>query len=166
MPRKYKKRVSDKEIARKNIKKKKVENGFILNLKYLCIMGVAFVLAGFVALQLYLSSQPPIKNLEQFKPNIVTKFYSHDGEIIKTFTAYTFSKVELKDIPEELKEAIIATEDKNFYHHQGYDVLGLVRSSIQNIIAGKVVQGASTITQQFYFYQMKKLFLVKSRNWL
>ena len=148
MPRKYKKRVSDKEIARKNIKKKKVENGFISNLKYLCIMGVAFVLAGFVALQLYLSSQPPIKNLEQFKPNIVTKFYSHDGEIIKTFTAYTFSKVELKDIPEELKEAIIATEDKNFYHHQGYDVLGLVRSSIQNIIAGKVVQGASTITQQ------------------
>ena len=148
MPRKYKKRVSDKELARKNVKKQKIENEFIANLKFLFIMFAAFVLAGFVALQLYLSSQPPIKNLEQFKPNIVTKFYSHDGEIIKTFTAYTFSKVELKDIPEELKEAIIATEDKNFYHHQGYDIVGLVRSSIQNIIARKVVQGASTITQQ------------------
>lgn len=148
MPRKYKKKMSDKEIARKNVKKQKIENEFIANLKFMLMMCVAFVLAGFVALQLYLSSQPPIKNLEQFKPNIVTKFYSHDGEIIKTFTAYTFSKVELKDIPEELKEAIIATEDKNFYHHQGYDIVGLVRSSVQNILARKVVQGASTITQQ------------------
>ena len=148
MAKKYKKRVSDKEIARRNIKKKKMDSDFISNLKMLCIVGAAFVLAGFASLQLYLSSQPPIKNLEQFKPNIVTKFYSSDGEVIKTFTAYTFSKIELKDVPEELKEAIIATEDKNFYRHGGYDIFGLVRSTIQNIIAGRVVQGASTITQQ------------------
>ena len=69
-------------------------------------------------------------------------------EVIKTFTAYTFSKIELKDVPEELKEAIIATEDKNFYRHGGYDIFGLVRSTIQNVLAGRVVQGASTITQQ------------------
>ena len=148
MAKKRKKRVSDKEIARRNIKKKKIDSDFVSNLKFLCIVGAAFMLAGFASLQLYLSSQPPIKNLEQFKPNIVTKFYSHDGEVIKTFTAYTFSKVELKDVPEELKEAIIATEDKNFYRHGGYDIFGLVRSSIQNILARRVVQGASTITQQ------------------
>lgn len=148
MARKYKKRVSDKEIAKRNIKKKKMDSDFISNLKFLCIVGAAFVLAGVASMQLYLSSQPPIKNLEQFKPNIVTKFYSHDGEVIKTFTAYTFSKVELKDVPEELKEAIIATEDKNFYRHGGYDIFGLARSTIQNVLAGHVVQGASTITQQ------------------
>lgn len=148
MAKKRKKRVSDKEIARRNIKKKKIDSDFVSNLKFLFIVGAAFMLAGFASLQLYLSSQPPIKNLEQFKPNIVTKFYSHDGEVIKTFTAYTFSKVELKDVPEELKEAIIATEDKNFYRHGGYDIFGLVRSSIQNILARRVVQGASTITQQ------------------
>lgn len=148
MARKYKKRVSDKEIAKRNIKKNKIDNDFVANLKFMCIVAGAFVLAGFASLQLYLTSQPPIKNLEQFKPNIVTKFYSHDGEVIKTFTAYTFSKVELKDVPEELKQAIIATEDKNFYHHSGYDILGLVRSSVQNVMARRVVQGASTITQQ------------------
>lgn len=148
MARKYKKRVSDKEIAKRNINKKKMDSDFISNLKFLCIVGAAFVLAGVASMQLYLSSQPPIKNLEQFKPNIVTKFYSHDGEVIKTFTAYTFSKVELKDVPEELKEAIIATEDKNFYRHGGYDIFGLARSTIQNVLAGHVVQGASTITQQ------------------
>ncbi len=148
MAKKRKKSVSDKEIARRNIKKKKIDSDFVSNLKFLCIVAAAFVLAGFAALQMYLSAQPPIKNLEEFKPNIVTKFYSSDGEIIKTFTAYTFSKVELKDVPEELKEAIIATEDKNFYKHNGYDVFGLARSMVQNVLAGRVVQGASTITQQ------------------
>ena len=148
MAKKRKKSVSDKEIARRNIKKKKIDSDFVSNLKFLCIVAAAFVLAGFAALQMSLSAQPPIKNLEEFKPNIVTKFYSSDGEIIKTFTAYTFSKVELKDVPEELKEAIIATEDKNFYKHNGYDVFGLARSMVQNVLAGRVVQGASTITQQ------------------
>ena len=147
MPRKYRKQ-SDKEIARRNIRRKKTDNVFTANLKMLLIVCGAFVLAGIASLQLYLSSQPPIKNLEQFKPNIVTKFYSHDGEIVKTFTAYTFSKIELKDVPEQLKEAIIATEDKNFYHHHGYDIFGLARSSVQNVMARRVVQGASTITQQ------------------
>lgn len=64
----------------------------------------AFVLAGFVAFNLYLSSLPPIENLEDLKPNLVTKFYSEDGEIIKTFTAYTYDKVELNDVPDELKK--------------------------------------------------------------
>lgn len=106
------------------------------------------MLAGVASLQLYLSSLPPINNLEQFKPNIVTKIYSSDGEIIKTFTAYTYEKIELKDIPENLKKALIATEDKNFYRHHGYDMTGLARSTVQNLMAGHVVQGASTITQQ------------------
>lgn len=54
----------------------------------------------------------------------------------------------MKDIPENLKKALIATEDKNFYRHHGYDMTGLARSTVQNLIAGHVVQGASTITQQ------------------
>ena len=54
----------------------------------------------------------------------------------------------MKDVPEQFKQALIATEDKNFYHHHGYDIFGLVRSSVQNVLAGHVVQGASTITQQ------------------
>ena len=99
-------------------------------------------------LNLYLSSLPPIDHLEDYNPNIVTKFYSADGEIIKTFTAYSYSKVELKDVPDTLKKALIATEDKNFYHHNGYDIFGIVRSSIQNVVARRAVQGASTLTQQ------------------
>lgn len=127
---------------------KKKKNSFFVNLKMFVLTSTALVLAGFVALNLYLSSLPPIENLEDYKPNIVTKFYSSDGEVIKTFTAYTYSKVDLKDVPENLKNALIATEDKNFYHHKGYDIFGIVRSSVQNVVARRAVQGASTLTQQ------------------
>lgn len=140
---------TSKEMAKANISKNsKKKGGFFSTVKFIFIMGCACVLAGVASLQLYLSSLPPINNLEQFKPNIVTKIYSSDGEIIKTFTAYTYEKIELKDIPENLKKALIATEDKNFYRHHGYDMTGLARSTVQNLMAGHVVQGASTITQQ------------------
>ncbi|MFA7657883.1 MAG: PBP1A family penicillin-binding protein [Candidatus Gastranaerophilaceae bacterium] len=112
------------------------------------IFVVSILFAVLVAFKLYLVSLPPIQNLNEFKPNIVTKFYSNDEEIIKTFTAFTFSKVDLENIPKNLTNAVIATEDKNFYKHKGYDVSGLIRSTFANVLAGHVVQGASTITQQ------------------
>lgn len=143
----YKRQRAAKDIARENISRKK-ENRFFANLKLFVLTMTALMLAGFVALNLYLSSLPPIENLEDYKPNIVTKFYSQDGEVIKTFTAYTYDRVDLKDVPEELKNALIATEDKNFYHHNGYDIFGIIRSSIQNVVARRAVQGASTLTQQ------------------
>lgn len=140
---------SAKETARANISKNsKKKGGFFSTVKFVFLMGCACALAGVASLELYLSSLPPINNLEQFKPNIVTKIYSADDEIIKTFTAYTYEKVELKDIPDNLKKALIATEDKNFYRHHGYDIFGIARSTVQNVMAGHTVQGASTLTQQ------------------
>ena len=131
-----------------NPKRSKKFNGFISTLKFVFLLGGACALAGIASFELYLSSLPPINNLEQFKPNIVTKIYSYDNEVIKTFTAYTYEKVELKNIPDKFTKALIATEDKNFYKHHGYDLSGLVRSTIQNVMARRVVQGASTLTQQ------------------
>ena len=114
----------------------------------LTVMALGIGLAGMIALKLYLISLPPIKNLNTLKPNIVTTFCSSDGQVIKTFAAYTFANVELKEVPKELVQALIATEDKNFYKHPGYDIVGLVRSMVANVLAGRVVQGASTLTQQ------------------
>lgn len=146
----YKRQRASKSSSRRE-RERRSENPiskFFANVKMFILVTTALMLAGFVALNLYLSSLPPIENLEDYKPNIVTKFYSADGEVIKTFTAYTYDRVDLKDVPEELKKALIATEDKNFYKHNGYDVVGIIRSSIQNIIARQTVQGASTLTQQ------------------
>ena len=128
---------------------KKVKNPKTLGpIKQFFIMFSSFVLAGFIGVHLYLTSQPPIQHLENFKPNIVTKIYSSDDEVIKTCTAYRFEKVDISEVPDYIKGAIIATEDKNFYHHHGYDPIGVIRSMIVNLTTGSLSQGASTITQQ------------------
>lgn len=133
---------------RRNKGRVSVENPLLSLILYIGVFVVGIALAGLIALKLYLVSLPPIKNLNTLKPNIVTTFCAGDGEVIKTFAAYTYSNVELKEVPEQLVKALIATEDKNFYKHEGYDLLGLARSMVANVLAGHVVQGASTITQQ------------------
>ncbi len=117
---------------------------------FLCLfsMSVSAMLAAIAAFNIYLASLPPISNFEDIKPNPVTTIYSADGEVIKTFTAFKFEKVSINKIPKYLKEAVIATEDKNFYHHRGFDTMGMIRSTITNILSGEVKQGGSTITQQ------------------
>lgn len=156
--------MSDFKMPKRVKKAKKTINQEALNMGLIL---VSVFLAMIVAFKLYLMSLPPIQNLNEFKPNIVTKFYSNDDEVIKTFTAFTFEKVDLENIPQNLINAIIATEDKNFYKHKGYDVSGLVRSTFVNISKGHVVQGASTITQQLariLFLSNEKTFLRKFRE--
>ena len=134
----------------RNIRKKQTKSGvkkrnFFL---YFCMMVFSAFLAAVAAFNLYLASLPPISNFDDIKPNPVTSIYSLDGEVIKTFTVFRFEKVSIDEIPANLKNAVIATEDKNFYKHRGFDTLGLVRSVFANIKAGSLKQGASTITQQ------------------
>lgn len=136
--------------GRKNGKSRSVyyENPILKLVTSLTVLFIGAALAGMISLKLYLVSLPPIRNLNSLKPNIVTTFCASGGEVIKTFAAYTSSNVELKEVPKELVQALIATEDKNFYKHKGYDLVGLARSMVANVLAGHVVQGASTITQQ------------------
>lgn len=132
--------------VRKQSKKRGVKKrNFFL---YFLMMMLSAFLAAVAAFNLYLASLPPISNFDDIKPNPVTSIYSLDGEVIKTFTVFRFEKVSIDDIPADLKNAVISTEDKNFYRHRGFDTFGLVRSIFANIKAGSLKQGASTITQQ------------------
>ena len=141
-------------MARKkynSMNSKKEPNGFIKAFgaaKFIIILTAAGVLAGYTALTVCLSSQPPIPNLDNYEPNIVTQFYSSDGQIIKTFAAYSYKKVGIKDVPKDFINALLATEDKNFYKHHGYDLWGMGRAMVSNILSRRLGQGASTITQQ------------------
>ena len=130
----------------RSYKKNAFDNNLLKLVSSILVLIIGITLAGLLALKLYLISLPPIKNLNSLKPNIVTTFCASDGEVIKTFAAYAYSNVELKEVPETLTKALIATEDKNFYKHKGYDLVGLGRSMVANLLAGHVVQGA--ITQQ------------------
>ena len=69
--------------------------------------------------------------------------------------------IKLEDISPYLINATIAIEDKNFYKHQGFDFLRILKSLYVNIINKKTLQGASTITQQY----AKNLFLEFDKTW-
>ena len=69
--------------------------------------------------------------------------------------------ISLKKISKNLINATIATEDKNFYNHNGFDYLRILKASYTNIINREKLQGASTITQQY----AKNLFLDFDKTW-
>lgn len=140
--------------------KKRKPNPVITFIKTVFLICTAFCLAFVLMLKLFLTSQPPISKLGEYKPNQVTKIYSADGELIKTFTAYKYEHVNINNVPKNLINALVATEDKNFYKHEGYDLFGIIRSAFANVRAGKTVQGASTITQQL----ARILFLSNERS--
>ncbi len=134
-------RVRSKRVKLKGPKKRNI---------FLCLFSMCLSagLAAIAAFNIYLASLPPISNFDEIKPNPVTTIYSADGQVLKTFTAFKFEKVSIDKIPDTLKKAVIATEDKNFYRHRGFDTIGMIRSVITNVSSGAVKQGASTITQQ------------------
>ena len=69
--------------------------------------------------------------------------------------------VSLDDINYQLINAVISVEDKNFYHHHGFDYLRIAKAMYLNIKNGKITQGASTISQQY----IKNIFLDFSTTW-
>ena len=71
------------------------------------------------------------------------------------------SWVSLSDVSQYAKDGIIATEDKNFYSHNGFDYLRIIKAMYNNIKTGELSQGASTISQQY----IKNLFLTFDKTW-
>ena len=81
--------------------------------------------------------------------NIGLKIFDRqDRPICTLLPDKEFSPVSLAKISKNFQNAIIATEDRSFYHHAGVSIESIVRASLANAKAGHVVQGGSTITQQ------------------
>lgn len=75
-------------------------------------------------------------------------FYSNNINKIKTYNSTNINNLSFSDIPTYLVDALIATEDRNFFTHEGIDYSGLLRAIFINIKFGYIKQGGSTITQQ------------------
>ena len=107
------------------------------------------------------SDLPQVESLENYRPNVVTEVYGDDGRVIATFALERRIVVEPQQIPQVLKDAVVSVEDQNFYRHWGLDFYGISRAALKNILAGRVVEGGSTITQQL----SENLFLSPKRLW-
>ena len=89
-----------------------------------------------------------IQNLKQFQPAIPTKLIDVNGELIAELFQEKRDLVPYEELPKCLINAFIATEDQEFYQHFGLNPAAIFRAAVKNVVAMKVVQGGSTITQQ------------------
>ena len=89
-----------------------------------------------------------------------TTIIAENGNEIKTFGNTFSSIVYLDDLPSYVPAAILDVEDRRFYQHFGFDVVGLMRAVITNVFRKRYAQGASTITQQV----AKNLFLTPQKS--
>lgn len=83
--------------------------------------------------------------------------YDNEGELL--FNNYSW--VELENISDNLIQATLATEDKHFYNHIGFDYFRIMKAIVNNITSGSLSQGASTITQQY----ARNLYLNYDKTW-
>ncbi|MDB5813665.1 MAG: penicillin-binding protein family [Rhodocyclales bacterium] len=104
---------------------------------------------------------PDLASITDYKPRIPLRIYTADGELIGEFGEERRSYVAIRDVPVDLKHAILAAEDDRFYEHGGVDFAGLTRATALNLLGGARRQGGSTITMQvarnFYLSREKTI---------
>lgn len=107
------------------------------------------------SLYLYISSLaddlPQFERLAKYEPNLITRTYSADGVLIKEFFSENRSPVDLDSIPSHVIEALVSTEDREFFNHWGFNSRRTTIAAMMAIprkLTGKNIHGASTITQQ------------------
>ena len=120
------------------------------------------------------SGLPVVEELENPKFFLASKVFDTKGELLGHFYVENRVEVQYADIPKNLIEALISTEDKKFFDHWGVDVDRIIKSAVKTIFLGKP-QGASTLTQQLArnLYKFKdndesssELAMRKVREWI
>lgn len=123
-----------------------------LGLFSLGFIGAIVAVGGFIyILNYYGQDLPDYSQLRNYEPPIVTRLYAGDGHLLAEFAQEKRIFVPIEFIPERVKQAFIAAEDKNFYEHSGVDVVAVIRAMVKNLKnagSGKRPEGASTISQQ------------------
>ncbi len=116
---------------------------------------------GYQLFRYFRSELPSIAKMELEPPNLVTRVFAKDSTLLAELYTERRTPVSLEVIPAELKQALIAVEDRKFYNHWGIDVWGIIRALYINQISGTIRQGGSTITQQL----ARELFLTRERTY-
>jgi penicillin-binding protein 1A len=121
------------------------------------------ILTGLVAFAvvIYISYDlPQLNSLSDYSPPIPSRIYSKDGHLLMELSKEKRILAQIEDVPDKMINTFLAAEDDNFYNHSGVDYIGIARAMLINIKAGRIVQGASTITQQV----AKSLLLTSERT--
>jgi len=103
---------------------------------------------------------PTMKRLDDYQPAIITRIYDHNGVPFAEYSIQRRIVVAMRDISPYLVQGIIATEDADFRKHGGINPKAILRAGLKDLIAGKKIEGASTLTQQL----AKQVFLTPEKS--
>ncbi len=106
------------------------------------------LLSLYVVYWYYIYDLPDLTKITGYEPPLINEIYSSDGKLIGEFATQKRKLIAYDEIPEHVKNAFLAIEDKRFFHHRGVDIMRIIAALMTNIREGEIVQGASTITQQ------------------
>lgn len=141
--------------------KKKGKRRVIFYTLYTILLGTLFLLLSGTLLFFYYSrSLPDFTPLKERNLNAYSIVYSEEDEVIGKFLMDNRIPIPYERLPKQLVNAFIAAEDAEFFRHRGVDYKGILRASFKNLLAGRIVQGGSTITQQV----TKTFFLTPQRS--
>ena len=105
----------------------------------------------FSAFWYFSSGLPDYKKLANYEPSVSSRVYGDSGELIAEYAIEKRLFIPIESIPDVVVNSFLSAEDKNFFDHPGVDAKGITRAvinNIKNILDGKRLEGASTITQQ------------------
>lgn len=100
-----------------------------------------------IAAALIFPSLPSLEALTDYHPKLPLRVYSEDNYLIGEFGEERRAYIKIENVPQVMKDAVLAIEDRRFYQHNGIDTTGVLRA-IKNNVTGRGHEGASTITMQ------------------
>ncbi len=133
---------------------------FFLLFTLVAVLLVLFV--GIIGAVVYVGTLPSLEDLTPSPIAQTSKIYSIDGKLITEFHAGENREIiSFQQMSPHIRDAIVSVEDKRFYDHQGVDYIRIIGALIADIRAGALVEGASTITQQY----VKNVYLSPEKTW-
>ena len=133
----------------------------VLLLAAILFIPVIFVfIATIITYNYFLPELPPLSQLENISPKLVTNIYDKNGNISHEYFVERREWIPYDSIPKMASAAIIATEDRKFFTHWGVNIWAIPKAVFETVFQGKKLRGASTLTQQL----TKLLFLTPERS--
>ncbi|CAH0524545.1 penicillin-binding protein 1A [Vibrio hippocampi] len=135
---------------------------FIKRLFIFALICILFGVGTIIGFYYYVKPDlPDVATIKDVQLQTPMQVFSQDGKLMAQFGEKRRIPVAYDDIPQDLINALIATEDSRYYDHYGFDPIGITRAAVAVIASGSASQGASTITQQlarnFFLSNEKKV---------
>jgi penicillin-binding protein 1A len=129
-----------------------VAKRYLVLISRICVCLVAaFLLIAFANVCAYVYLRPALPQVDSLRDvqlQVPLRVYTRDGRLMASIGEQRRIPVRYSDLPPKLIQAFLATEDDRFFRHHGVDWEGILRAALANARAGRISQGASTITMQ------------------